>query len=59
MNEIDKLFEELKNMQETGKIIPNNSITWSYISQGNWEDAGFDSEEEMKSWIADNPYANL
>ena len=59
MNEIDKLFEDLKNMQETGKVIANNATTWSYIGQGDWEGAGFKSEEEMKQFILDNPYCNL
>ncbi len=59
MNEIEKLLNELRNMQQEGKNIPNNSDTWAKIGSGDWEGAGFESEEEMKQWIADNPYANF
>ncbi len=59
MSEIENLLKELRNMQKQGKNIPNNSETWSYIGQGDWEKAGFETEEEMKQWIVDNPYVNF
>lgn len=59
MSEIEKLLNELRNLQTNKKNIPNNSHTWSLIGQGNWEEAGFESEDEMKQFILDNPYINI
>lgn len=59
MTEIENLLNILRNFQQEGKNIPNNSDTWSKIGSGNWDEAGFESEEEMKQWIADNPYMNI
>lgn len=59
MSELEKLLIELKNMKLTKKQIPNNAETWSYIARKDWKGAGFNSEEEMKQFILDNPYANM
>lgn len=59
MSEIENLLKELQNMQSAGKNIPNNSTTWSYIGQKDWQGAGFASESEMSEWLNDNPYANI
>jgi hypothetical protein len=59
MSEIEKLLLELQNMKKEGKNIPNNSTTWAKLGAKDWQGAGFDSEEEAKQWILDNPYANL
>jgi hypothetical protein len=58
-NEIEKLLQELRAIQSTGKNIPNTKEIWSLIREGKWKDAGFDSIEEMQNFIADNPYSNL
>jgi len=58
-NEIEKLLQELRAIQSTGKNIPNTKDVLRLIQQGNWKEAGFDSEEEAKQWISDNPYMNL
>jgi len=59
MSELDILLNELRNMQEPNKQVPNTPETWQAISQGDWVKAGFSSEDEMKSWISDNPYQNM
>lgn len=59
MSDILNLLKELQNMQSEKKVIPNTTETWSYIGQGDWESAGFESEEEMKQFIIDNPYLSL
>lgn len=60
MNEIDKLLLELKNMQSTSKKQPQNSKElWELIGRGDWKEAGFESEDEMKQYILSNPYGNL
>ena len=59
MSEIDKLLNELRAIQSTGKNIPNTKEIWSLIGEGKWKDAGFESIEEMQQFINDNPYLNL
>ena len=61
MNELEKLLAELKSMSsvDKGKHVENNKETWNKISQGDLEALGFESEEEMKSWILANPYSNI
>jgi hypothetical protein len=58
-NEIEKLLQELRAIQSTGKNIPNTKEIWSLIGEGKWKDAGFESEDELKQFINDNPYSNL
>jgi uncharacterized membrane-anchored protein len=60
MSEIDKLLNELRNMKaEERAAVLNNKDTWSKIARKEWEDLGFTSEEEVKEWIANNPYGNM
>lgn len=59
MNEINKLLQELKSMKndsEKRKYIENNKDTWSKLGNKEWQELGFTSEEEVKSWIEQNPY---
>lgn len=60
MDELDKLFNDLRNMKsEIRNSVPNTRETWSAIGQGDWAKAGFASESEMKQFILDNPYSNI
>lgn len=58
MSELEKLLNELKNIKNEQKSVPNNSDTWSKIAHKDWDSLGM-TEEEVKQWIADNPYASL
>ena len=61
MSEIDKLLNELRLMKSSdrAKHIANNKETWSKIAHRDLEALGFDSEDELKAWIEENPYSNL
>ena len=59
MSEIEKLLQELRNLKEEKKNIPNNSKTWSCIGSKDWTEAGFNDEAEAREWMASNEYANL
>ena len=61
MSEIDKLLNELRNMKsyQHSKHIENNAEIWSKIARKDLEGLGFDNEEELKSWILENPYCNI
>lgn len=60
-SEIDKLLNELKNMKEEDKVahILNNKDTWNKIGQNDLAALGFETEEELKQWILNNPYSNI
>ena len=58
-NEIEKLLLELRNLKNNKKNIQNNGNTWAYIRVKDWTGAGFESEEEAKVWISENPYSNI
>lgn len=60
MSEIDKLLNELRNLQSEARArILNNKDTWSKIRQKDLQALGFTSEEELKQWILNNPYSNM
>jgi len=58
MSELETLLNELKNIKNEQKSVPNNSDTWSKIAQKDWDSLGM-TEEEVKQWISENPYANI
>lgn len=60
-NELDSLLQALININEKERTnkIENSKETWSLIGEGRWADAGFKSEEELKQFLADNPYSNI
>lgn len=58
MSELEKLLNELKNIKNEQKSVPNNSDTWSKIAAKDWDSLGM-TEEEVKQWISENPYANI
>jgi hypothetical protein len=58
MSELEKLMRELQNMKQLQKSVPNNSDTWSKIANKDWDSLGM-TEEEVKQWISENPYANI
>jgi hypothetical protein len=51
-------MRELQNMKQLQKSVPNNSDTWSKIAHKDWDSLGM-TEEEVKQWISENPYANI
>ena len=59
MSEIEILLNELRNLKQEKKNIPNTKETWKYISQKDWTAADFDSEEDAKSWLENNSYLSL
>jgi hypothetical protein len=61
MSEIEKLLMELRGMKEevTSKNIPNTRATWIAIGREDLEELQFETIEEMKQWIENNPYSNL
>lgn len=58
-SEIDRLLQELQNMKhEASKH--NAKDVWDGISRKkDWSELGFQSEEELKQFLSDNPYANI
>jgi hypothetical protein len=60
-NELDSLLQALININEKERLnkVQNSKETWSLIGAGRWADAGFTSEEELKQFLADNPYSNI
>lgn len=58
-NELENLFNELRNMIQDKPNISNNPETWKLIRNGNWEEAGFKSKEEAEEFLKENPYANI
>ena len=59
---IDDLLNMLQCPQDTSS--PENKLSareiWDMIAnKESHEKMGFASEEELKSWISDNPYSNL
>jgi len=59
MSDLEKLFNELKNLKSSKSSIENSKDTWKLIGNRDFSGAGFNSEEEVKQWILDNPYSNL
>lgn len=61
MSEIEKLLNELRGMKSNigNKNPSNDRDTWTKIANKDLASLGFDTEEELKEWIANNPYANL
>jgi hypothetical protein len=57
-SELEKLLNELKNIKNEQKSVPNNLDTWSKIANKDWDSLGM-TEEEVKAWISENPYVNL
>jgi len=60
-SEIDNLLNELRGMKEADKAsgLVNNKDTWNKIADGNFKALGFNTEEELKQWIIENPYSNI
>lgn len=58
MDEIQELLNDLRTLKEEG---PENTMEfWRRIKGGaDFSKLGFDTEEDLKSWIADNPYVNI
>ena len=60
MTEMEKLLDSLREMtDEAKKQILNNKETWTKIGQKDLQGAGFESEEELRDFILNNPYSNL
>lgn len=61
MSEIENLLNELKNMKDSDRAqyMLNNRDTWSKIAHKDLASLGLTTEEELKEWIANNPYSNL
>lgn len=60
MTEMEKLLASLREMtDEAKKQILNNKEIWSKIGHKDLQGAGFESEEELKEFILNNPYSNL
>jgi len=61
-NEIERLLNELKSMQNASSFNPkNNKEFWRTMSDHGMDFAsiGFKSDAEMQLWISENPYANI
>ena len=57
MNEIDRLLKELQNMKAAERAaVLNNRDTWSKIGNKDLASLGFNSEDELKAWLLENPY---
>ncbi len=59
---IDDLLEMLQNPSQNSEI--NNKLSprevWDMVAnKESHEKMGFASEEDLKQWMLDNPYANL
>lgn len=61
MSEIENLLNELRKMKSEDRAahIANNRDTWSKIAHKDLASLGFTTEEELKEWIANNPYSNM
>lgn len=55
------LLQKLQDLSvKSNPSLENSRDTWSKIGSGeSFSDLGFDSEEDLKEWIANNPYANI
>jgi hypothetical protein len=46
--------------KEGGSVIGNSKEMWARIGSGDsFSDLGFNSEEEKKEWMSDNPYSSI
>ena len=61
MSEIENLLNELRNMKANSNNDPSNTKDfWKKIKNNmGFQDLGFTTEEEFKSWMLANPYANI
>lgn len=60
MSEMQKLLQSLREMVSESKAnVLNNRETWSKIGNREIEELGFESEEELKEFILNNPYSNV
>ncbi len=59
MTELDKLLNELRSVKSNKSKIQNSKDVWSKIRNGNWAEAGFESQSEADKFLMDNEYSNL
>lgn len=58
---MELLLKSLKETVEGNKsVLENSSENWARIGRGeSFTDLGFDSEEALREWVQENPYANI